>query len=437
MNRRSTLPCGSFKRNRRLNTPTSRKQIKGGWSVPPAYVPDSGDCASSNGEKKHQQINTGKRTCIDLSSFHRGSISEHDPESTRQSNKTNKTVESTNSRNNNRFQKFFPQLDFFRRTKLFSKRKSQEQALGKVVKQIWEEGRDQRLEMMDGWTGDLGLALFIPIDWEELEAETSLGSEVESTYSDCLDDGMEVEDDPDAKSSPPILSYSQLNEIHTNLPPSVTLMTWSRAYSLNRDGDHFGVMMEKVINYQHTLIVIRTSDGDILGGYADTAWGDLMSARRKRTSGFFGGGKAFLFATKPDTVRVEDEISQYEMYATDKSQSNTNEISFYPWTGVNEYSQICDVRKGYLGMGGGGSFGWFIQDHFTTGSSGPCLTFRNPSLTKGVDGHFKVVDLEIYGFKSMSERPKYNSSSQISLSNLAGRRTRSLSNASSTISMFD
>jgi len=344
-------------------------------------------------------------------------------------NTANKTKKDSSIAGLSHIRLFFSQLDASR------KRKIQEEALTKVVKNIWDEGqtlKKQRVQMMGGWTGDLGLALFIPIDWEEIEETVSLSSGYQDIESDDTDsdDDIAIQDDPHIVTSPPILSYAQLHEIHTKgLPPAVTLMTWTRAYSLNRDGDHFGLMMEKVSNYQHTLTVIRTSDGDILGGYADTAWGTQMCSKQKRKRGFFGGGRAFLFATSPDLDRREDKI----ISRVGAREDDKDAITLYPWTGVNSYSQICDVRRGAMGMGGGGSFGWFVQDNFTTGSSGPCLTFRNPPLTKGDDGHYKVIDMEIYGFTSMSERDI----SQKSLLSHPSRHSRTISNTSSITSMFN
>lgn len=433
-------PRGSIKRNRRSNhAPIARKKNhQGGFNVPAAYTGDVG-----NFRERSTSLNEGKDTCIDKSLFYYGSISEHDPESSRQhlngSGKNLKTSVSSSTKKTP-FHNIFPLLEIFHK-------RNQERALDEVVKKIWDEGqalRKQRIDMMDGWTGDMGLALFIPIDWEELEDDTSSSSEGESEDTDSKNstDAMTVEDDPDFESSPPILSHSQLNEIHTKgLPPAVTLMTWTRAYSLNRDGDHFESMMNKVENYQHTLTVIRAKNGDILGGYADTAWGDQMNGSSNGKRGFFGGGRAFLFATKPDLDREEEEMLQRDSHITNTCKPDKHTISFYPWTGVNEYSQLCDVRKGYLGMGGGGSFGWVVQNNFTDGSSGRCMTFRNPPLTKGEDGHFEVVDMEIYGFKMMSERyVNYSQSqmtSQISLSTCLGGHSRSLSNSSSVTSMFD
>jgi hypothetical protein len=241
--------------------------------------------------------------------------------------------------------------------------------------------------LLDIAEGDVGLALFMPFNWEafeSLQVDSTTHSYAES--SDC--DELVIVAEETFESSPPILSQKQMEQIHLKgLPATVRLMTWKRCYSLNRDGDMFKTMFASSSKYQHTLIVIRTTKGDVLGGYADTPWTGTMgsSATLGRSMSFFGGGKAFLFA------------------ANFKDAKSNDNIDFYRWTGENAYSQICDLERGALGMGGGGDFGIYVQDDFTKGSSGACDTFGNPPLISDNGGNFDILDFEVYGFLSMSE----------------------------------
>jgi len=266
---------------------------------------------------------------------------------------------------------------------------------------------------------------------------------------------------------PPILTHEQRKELlNRALPPRVSLMTWTRAYSLARDGDSFHHMMEKCSSYQHTLIAIRTRRGDVLGGYADTPWGQHQHTRTllsssyyggggststgsmasatspssssstssssgfpstpSKSTSFFGSGRSFVFSSNPDMdidARHNHESKFWRQTpqhnqkhnATCSTSSNTNAhapaqykdaLYIFHWTGENNYNQICDVDRGTFGMGGGGSkssFGWFVQDNFTIGSTGICDTFSNPPLTKRRrDGLFEIVDMDVYGFQSMA-----------------------------------
>ena len=252
-------------------------------------------------------------------------------------------------------------------------------------------------------------------------------------YCDLFPEGEPVplaEEDIDVlRSSPRLLTESQMRQIRDEgLHSTAQIMRWHRSYSLSRDGDSFRTMMEKCGGYRHTIIVCRTADGDILGGYADEAWklGGINS--------FFGGGRAFLFATRPDLSDEDREwIDMKSGIGTSRSKqvsvgskgrskdiniddqginanttrskgqadcSNDPRIYVFPWTGTNTYSQVCSVESEKLAMGGGGSFGFIVQEHFSKGSTGPCATFNNPRLIRDPSGCFEIVDLEVYGLKS-------------------------------------
>lgn len=234
-----------------------------------------------------------------------------------------------------------------------------------------------------------------------------------------------AEEDVDVlRSSPRLLTESQMRQIRNEgLHSTAQIMRWHRSYSLSRDGDSFRTMMEKCGGYRHTIIVCRTADGDILGGYADEAWklGGINS--------FFGGGRAFLFATRPDLsdedkewidmksgigrskqtsvgskgrsrgINVDDEGSNFNE-SEGQADCEDPRIYVFPWTGTNTYSQVCSVESEQLAMGGGGSFGFIVQEHFSKGSTGPCATFNNPRLIRDPSGCFEVVDFEVYCLKS-------------------------------------
>ena len=106
--------------------------------------------------------------------------------------------------------------------------------------------------------------------------------------------------------------------------------------------------------------------------------------------------------------------------------------------------RICDTENESFGMGGGGSFGWFVQRDFTIGSSGHCHTFRNPPLVTNEDHSFDIVDLEVYGFISMSDRyslsqARPSCSSFATMNSFAsyGRQSSFCSTTSSVVSLLE
>ena len=172
------------------------------------------------------------------------------------------------------------------------------------------------------------------------------------------------------KQSPFILNKEQRQSIASlGLPPSLSYCTWKRLYSLVRDGDSFETFLRLVEGYNHTLLVVRTTKGDIFGGYADSEW----KAQHQGNPEFYGSAQAFLFRVDGDEARV------------------------FKWTGANRYIQFVDAKSSMLAFGGGGgSFGLCIQSDFQVGSTGTCATFSNEPLC--ADENFAIVDVECYGF---------------------------------------
>jgi hypothetical protein len=241
------------------------------------------------------------------------------------------------------------------------------------------------------------MALFSPLDLEAFEPleKTQINAEnndIDGQKEQPIEYPIDMVPELQSvlASCPRLLTPSMLEQLMDHLPPTVQTMTWRRLFSLGRDGDSFLIMLDRCHTYSNTVIVMETTDGHVLGGYASAPWDKQIGTVRS----FYGSGQSFLFTTHPDGT---DDLQATE---------GDDKIYVYPWTGNNDYCQICDVDEGQLAMGGGGSFGLIVQDNFSRGSTGRCSTFGNPALIPSytnVGGTFDVLDFEIYGFSSMVE----------------------------------
>mmetsp|Transcript_7747 Transcript_7747/g.8857 ORF Transcript_7747/g.8857 Transcript_7747/m.8857 type:complete len:363 (+) Transcript_7747:77-1165(+) len=205
-----------------------------------------------------------------------------------------------------------------------------------------------------------GISVEFEIEEEEVDfwtPETLIEEEFAESHSFC----------------PYLLQQVQRQSIaKLGLPASLAYCRWKRIYSLARDGDSFNAFLKLVEGYHHTLLVIRTSNGEIIGGYADSEW----KAQHQGNPEFYGSAQAFLFCVIGDEARV------------------------YNWTGVNRYIQFVDYKSKMLAFGGGGNVGAFglcVADDFQKGSSGACATFGNEPLCSRGES-FDIVDVECYGF---------------------------------------
>lgn len=211
-------------------------------------------------------------------------------------------------------------------------------------------------------------------------------------------------------SSPPyILNKAQMKKIaYKALPDPIKYANWKRLYSLSRDGDVFETMLRNCSANKRTLLVIKTTIGEILGGFVDQTWKVQkpdFHIHGGANSEFFGSGQAVLFSITRTSSEEED----------DKTVGD-GQLQVYKWSGANRYIQLCDSEKQMIAMGGGGktgNFGLCVHDNFSIGSTGRCETFQNEPLIevrKGSNSHedennenddqtfFDVLDMEVWGF---------------------------------------
>ncbi|KAL7548628.1 hypothetical protein ACHAWF_011899 [Thalassiosira exigua] len=194
----------------------------------------------------------------------------------------------------------------------------------------------------------------------------------------------------DLASSPPILDRTHMRSLLASggLPPSLSFCKWKRLYSLTRDGDSFEQFLRLVEGHDRTVLVVRSTRGELFGGYADTRW----EARhvRQHAFEFYGSAQACLFRFADAGSRGRDGEGDAE---------RVRKVVVYKWSGANRYVQLCDFTRRTVAFGGGGDdglFGLCIEDDFRRGTTGHCSTFENEPLCEG--GCFDVMDLEVWGF---------------------------------------
>eukprot|EP00535_Pseudo-nitzschia_heimii_P006707 CAMPEP_0197181056 /NCGR_PEP_ID=MMETSP1423-20130617/5448_1 /TAXON_ID=476441 /ORGANISM="Pseudo-nitzschia heimii, Strain UNC1101" /LENGTH=466 /DNA_ID=CAMNT_0042631225 /DNA_START=149 /DNA_END=1549 /DNA_ORIENTATION=- len=240
------------------------------------------------------------------------------------------------------------------------------------------------LSDIDGICGDVH---------EELPASNNAVNQ--DSISDPIDEGVapspvRVTHTEGDEASPYILSLDQMNEISKHvLPETISYCRWRRLYGLGRDGDSFDGCLRIIGSEKRTLMVVRTSKGDVFGGYADSPW---HSRRNSSMAKFYGSASSCLYSFS----------STLTPYST-SSSPESSPIHVYRWTGKNRYIQVCDVSNKMLAFGGGGdkgAFGLCLQEDFQRGTTGHCDTFDNDPLCSGHERTFDIVDLEFWEFQT-------------------------------------
>lgn len=266
-------------------------------------------------------------------------------------------------------------LDWLQRKREQRRRKNLQQQAELQLRKIYEAER--RHSEQDSETNDNDS---VPEDpnrpiGESKSGQGASGKLLISSLEEDDEFTPDVQVQPDVGTPRPhILNKEQMNQVAALvLPQTISFCRWRRLYDLGRDGDSFDGCLRIVSDTRRTLMVVRTTKGDVFGGYADSAWNanHLASAR------FYGNATACLFSVIP----------------------GTDTIKVFKWAGKNRYIQLCDTSRKMFAFGGGGddgAFGLAVEEDFQRGSTGNCDTFDNEPLCE--QGHFEIVDLEIWEF---------------------------------------
>ena len=142
--------------------------------------------------------------------------------------------------------------------------------------------------------------------------------------------------------SPYILNTDQMNSIAKNvLPETVMYCRWRRLYSLNRDGDSFAGCLRIIGTSKRTLMVVKTTRGEIFGGYADAPW---HSRQSHATAKFYGSASSCLFSF-PSSLSTPSSLSLPSTATKSKDRNNNGEHRSTPSSSSSSSSSILDVYR--------------------------------------------------------------------------------------------
>jgi hypothetical protein len=235
------------------------------------------------------------------------------------------------------------------------------------------------------------------------------------------------ESECDLMTCPRILTESMMEELRDyGMPKMLQQYQFRRCFCIGLHGDSFHTLLNQCQPYKYTILVLRTTRGDILGGFASETWQPQNGLGSNSRGSYYGNGLSFLFVNKPpilDTNDSSDDINavastdsrQVLHHGTSKQQQQKQrQLSIYHWTGRNDYCQICDVKRRMICMGGVGDFGLIVQNSLATGRTGWSETYGNPPLINDYDGGgiFEIAEFEIYGLSPLSHHQQQQQQQQ-------------------------
>ena len=220
----------------------------------------------------------------------------------------------------------------------------------------------------------------------------------------------------DVDCHPHVLSPPLMESLQPFFPYAVSEDNFCLKFSLVRDGASLHSLLQNVRGAKHTIVAIETVEGEVFGAFCSSAW--------RKNWNYFGSGEAFLWRMRRGRdTHCHSIIDQAQM---------ESELDVFPWTGENNFVQLCTSNK--IAIGGGTKtnkkkdsgdesgdakvdfaegdqktswdtedsppfgFGLAIEDNLLNGMSSPCLTFNSPPLSKKhSDGSpFEILNLEVW-----------------------------------------
>ncbi|XP_077359619.1 TBC1 domain family member 24 [Festucalex cinctus] len=226
---------------------------------------------------------------------------------------------------------------------------------------------------------------------------------------------------PDTFSSE-IVSAKEMREIWSWIPERFALCQPQLLFTTSTHGCSLNRFYEHCEGYEPTLLLIRTTGGDVCGAFLSTDWEERKRGGNKLS--FFGTGECFVFRLKPEMERYEWVVIRHpELASAVKNQghgdadpsegqnSDSNSLQ-QPEKPLGELSPFLSARHFNLNsrntsmfmagnfdsiiVGGGEGNALYIDSELNHGRTGCCTTFDNPPLCAE---SFQVSLLESWGFQ--------------------------------------
>jgi hypothetical protein len=202
----------------------------------------------------------------------------------------------------------------------------------------------------------------------------------------------------DESAQPHVLSPPLMESLQAFMPHSKVGQNFFLKYSMVRDGATLPALLRRARGVQYSILAVETIDGEVFGSFTAQPW--------RKNWNYFGTGECFLWRMRRSRLKKTHSILE--------QAQQESEIDVFPYTGENQFIQLCTHDR--LAVGGGlpssvgekkieeevddhdWGFGLAIQSDMLHGTSSPCLTFGSPSLSNvHPDGsRFEIINIELW-----------------------------------------
>ncbi|RUS90996.1 hypothetical protein EGW08_001213 [Elysia chlorotica] len=178
------------------------------------------------------------------------------------------------------------------------------------------------------------------------------------------------------KTKTQILTPDMLHALWGWIPIRLTLKKLERLFSSEVDGTTLRTLYTRSQHAQHTILVIKSTDGSIFGAFCSEPWFTRHEKNQPHMS-FFGTGETFVFTMYPSMKK-------------------------FPWAGAtvqtrghtSDHFMAGDDTMLIIGSGNGEAI--YLDNMMSSCRSTHCDTFVNEPLCEAQDFSCQVV--EVFGF---------------------------------------
>lgn len=181
---------------------------------------------------------------------------------------------------------------------------------------------------------------------------------------DIAFDLLKTEEDPQTEPvEGRILTKELRTEISAHLPAWCRYRQWSLAYAPHVHGTSFQTFLRRQVGKSANIILLRASDGTVLGGFIPEEWRACAPG-----SHYYGGGESFVFSSSCTRDR--------ELNGEESGGPSLGTCSFYHAEGHEEVLLWADASS--INLSGAIS----VHADFLSGSTSPSAAFGSPALVK-------------------------------------------------------
>ncbi|XP_076842866.1 TBC1 domain family member 24 [Brachyhypopomus gauderio] len=219
-----------------------------------------------------------------------------------------------------------------------------------------------------------------------------------------------------------VVSVKEIREIWSWLPERFALCQPQLLFSTSTHGCSITRFYSHCEGYEPTLLLIKTTQGEVCGAFLSTDWDERKRDGNKLS--YFGTGECFVFTMKPEMERYEWVVikktiseGQVDVQDTDADTnanshslaqetpppSATDHTHLSPFLAARHFRLNTSNTSMFMAgnvdciiIGGGDGNALYIDSELNHGRTSPCATFANPPLCSE---SFQIALLEVWGFQ--------------------------------------